>query len=621
MFRSVDIEVFSHAVRRASWLLAVGFAALAAGSGPLTPRLLTPPDAPDTIIGPDTLFPNQSGLFTVTAADPDTDSLYIIVFPDMGDTTRNVEFGPLPSGTPMTFGMAWDSSATFTMRARARDIDGETSPLSPAKRIVVSPARIAWGFHTPDGDAFYSSPAVNVDSAGDTLVYVGCDNACVYSFAARSCSTRHSFASLNEDAFSASPVISADGQRVYIADDGGWLYCLRANDLALLSHYPPNDTWVPGMSPFYSTPAVFGNVLFVGRDDGYFYRFDDWDGMLVYRASSSTFADISSSPAVNAEGTRIVVGNDSGYVYCFDDALNQVWRRLLPGPVISSPAITPDGTVYIGSDDARLYALNINDGSNVYSPFQAEDFITSSPVVDASNTVYFSTDDGSVYAVRNGVQRWVTTLPFGENVSTTACLAPDSSLLVNTDDGSFYALDIRPSAPIPGSVVYRVRWPHPFAKPGQRKSASLCSSPTIGPGNGLVYAGSTDGGFFAVSVNRPGFLNGRLPDAPWPKFHHDIQNRGALPFVSGIGGQPTAVLDVPKQSATVVRGVLELPAATGRRPQAASWLLDISGRRVMELHPGPNDVSRLAPGVYFVRELKAEDRRPGMDVRKVILTR
>lgn len=28
-------------------------------------------------------------------------------------------------------------------------------------------------------------------------------------------------------------------------------------------------------------------------------------------------------------------------------------------------------------------------------------------------------------------------------------------------------------------------------------------------------------------------------------------------------------------------------------------LLDISGRKVMELHPGPNDVRHLSPGVYF----------------------
>jgi hypothetical protein len=56
-----------------------------------------------------------------------------------------------------------------------------------------------------------------------------------------------------------------------------------------------------------------------------------------------------------------------------------------------------------------------------------------------------------------------------------------------------------------------------------------------------------------------------------------------------------------RNAATVVRGVLFLPEASSRKPQAASWLLDISGRTVAELRPGPNDVRSLAPGVYFIR--------------------
>jgi len=65
------------------------------------------------------------------------------------------------------------------------------------------------------------------------------------------------------------------------------------------------------------------------------------------------------------------------------------------------------------------------------------------------------------------------------------------------------------------------------------------------------------------------------------------------------GRQPTAYSSRP--AATIVRGVLELPGATSREPQVSSVLLDIGGRKVLKLHPGPNDVSRLAPGVYFVR--------------------
>ena len=51
---------------------------------------------------------------------------------------------------------------------------------------------------------------------------------------------------------------------------------------------------------------------------------------------------------------------------------------------------------------------------------------------------------------------------------------------------------------------------------------------------------------------------------------------------------------------TVVRGVLPLAPAAGRKTLAA-YLLDISGRKVMDLLPGDNDIRRLSPGVYFLR--------------------
>jgi len=52
-------------------------------------------------------------------------------------------------------------------------------------------------------------------------------------------------------------------------------------------------------------------------------------------------------------------------------------------------------------------------------------------------------------------------------------------------------------------------------------------------------------------------------------------------------------------------------------------LLDISGQKVLALHPGANDVSNLAPGIYFVRsEPLAVSREPSaVTVRKVVLTR
>jgi hypothetical protein len=71
---------------------------------------------------------------------------------------------------------------------------------------------------------------------------------------------------------------------------------------------------------------------------------------------------------------------------------------------------------------------------------------------------------------------------------------------------------------------------------------------------------------------------------------------------------------------TIIRGVLFLPEASNHKPQAAS-LLDINGRKVLDLRPGANDVRALAPGVYFVREqLQAASLKP-QAVHKVVLTR
>jgi hypothetical protein len=50
---------------------------------------------------------------------------------------------------------------------------------------------------------------------------------------------------------------------------------------------------------------------------------------------------------------------------------------------------------------------------------------------------------------------------------------------------------------------------------------------------------------------------------------------------------------------TVVRGVLYLPSA--HETHHPSYLLGVSGRRVMPLRPGRNDLRGVAPGVFFVR--------------------
>ncbi len=69
---------------------------------------------------------------------------------------------------------------------------------------------------------------------------------------------------------------------------------------------------------------------------------------------------------------------------------------------------------------------------------------------------------------------------------------------------------------------------------------------------------------------------------------------------------------------TIARHVLNLPP--GNRTEAHS-LMDVTGRKVLELWPGANDVRALAPGVYFVVEEPQASSHKLQAVRKVVLAR
>jgi len=78
----------------------------------------------------------------------------------------------------------------------------------------------------------------------------------------------------------------------------------------------------------------------------------------------------------------------------------------------------------------------------------------------------------------------------------------------------------------------------------------------------------------------------------------------------------------PTRVQTVTRGRLFIMRNPALGEQAATWLLDIAGRRALVLHPGVNDVRHLAPGVYFAREEGPMGRGvEGSRVWKVIVTK
>ncbi len=193
----------------------------------------------------------------------------------------------------------------------------------------------------------------------------------------------------------------------------------------------------------------------------------------------STGEWIRSSPAVGPDGT-VYVGGDDGYLHAVRSNGSKKWSFETDDWVRSSPAVGSDGTVYIGSQDGKLYAVNAN-GTQKWA-FETDNWVESSPALGSDGTVYVGSDDGKLYAINpNGTQKW--SFATGEWVRSSPAVGPDGTVYVGSDDDKLYALN-----------------PNGTQKWSFQTGDWVRSSPAVGS-DGTIYVGSDDGKLYAVNPN------------------------------------------------------------------------------------------------------------------------
>ena len=105
--------------------------------------------------------------------------------------------------------------------------------------------------------------------------------------------------------------------------------------------------------PFYSSPAISGNRLYVGGRDKMLHALDLNTGKALW--TFMTRARIDSSPAI--VGARIYVGGSDGKLYVIDAASGKSVQEFeAGGPLSASPAVAA-GKLVIGSADGKLFCL------------------------------------------------------------------------------------------------------------------------------------------------------------------------------------------------------------------------------------------------------------------------
>jgi len=136
----------------------------------------------------------------------------------------------------------------------------------------------------------------------------------------------------------------------------------------------------------------------------------------------------SSIPAIGSDGT-IYVGSGDNYLYALNPEGTRKWRYQTGGDVTSSPAIGSDGTIYVGSDDNYLYALN-PDGTRKWRNQTGGD-VGSSPAIGSDGTIYVGSDDDYLYAINpDGTLKW--RYQTGGYVGSSPAIGSDGTIYVGS---------------------------------------------------------------------------------------------------------------------------------------------------------------------------------------------
>ncbi|MFI5192584.1 MAG: PQQ-binding-like beta-propeller repeat protein [Chitinophagales bacterium] len=211
----------------------------------------------------------------------------------------------------------------------------------------------------------------------------------------------------------------------------------------------------------HSSPAVYGNTVFFGSFDGYYYAVDIRHGKLRWKFKT--------------EGEKQIGGKGYFGMKPADMEMNDLWDYFL-----SSPLIIPEGkeqTVYFGSSDGNLYAVNARNGSLKWK-FKTGGILHTSPAFD-SGTLFIGSWDTWFYAMdaKTGKEKWKFKTggePAMRGILSSAT-AEDGRVYFGARDANLYALNAEN-----GNLV----WKYPA------ENAWIISSPVVY--GDAVYVGTSD---------------------------------------------------------------------------------------------------------------------------------
>jgi outer membrane protein assembly factor BamB len=239
-------------------------------------------------------------------------------------------------------------------------------------------------------------------------------------------------------------------------------------------------------------PAIGpGGTIYVGNTGGAAYAINP-DGTQRWAAPRGQSVWTTPAFGQGSEAGNSFWGSVDLYAFSLDQNGGLRWQTFTPGYVTSSPALGSDGTVYVGSFDHGLYALDPDTGQPRWS-FLTDAHIYGSPAIGsgpggATSAIYIGSADGSVYAL-DPSGRLLWRYDTGDPIRSSPVVGrkPRGSgqiVYVGSSNGRLYALD---------AATGRRRWSFDTTprNPALRDRNDLNGSPALGRRG--IYIGGEHG--------------------------------------------------------------------------------------------------------------------------------
>ncbi len=174
----------------------------------------------------------------------------------------------------------------------------------------------------------------------------------------------------------------------------------------------------------------------------------------------------------------VYVGSYDHNLYALNAETGEMrWKFPTEGGVVTQP--TTDGSyLFFGSEDHRVYALNLRTGSEVWTCLTRRP-VRCSPRL-AEGHVFIGSDDGHLYAINQVTGHVAWRFEASSAIRSQPFIA-EGRVYFGSEEGDFYCLDFQ------GKMMWRFR-----------AKRAVTSAPTVA--NGVVYFGSLDGTLYALDA-------------------------------------------------------------------------------------------------------------------------